>query len=351
MTAEIFGAHLVGSAPVDQPQQIFTLASERLGPHLCRLGDGEVGERDTWIRFQNARLGASPQLESKPPDPELARTLPQGYSLPPVWSLTDEALLADQIELPDLGYARAALSSYRIFRQMKEDGRIPEHMRFMVGLPSPLSVVTIYVDKQSRGEVLKAYASALLDELARILEGIPHSQLCVQWEVVFEIMMLEGHPLWSYHGADVHTGIRAQFTEMLKAVPASAEMGLHLCYGDAGHKHFLEPTDSGILTQLANLACEVVERPLDYIHIPVPRERDDQAYFEPLRDLKLTPETDLYLGLVHFTDGDEGTLARIETASNFVDRFGIATECGFGRRSPETLEALLDLHARVVAGL
>ncbi|MCP4022016.1 MAG: hypothetical protein GY729_09260, partial [Desulfobacteraceae bacterium] len=43
------------------------------------------------------------------------------------------------IELPDLGYAQAALSSYRVFRQMKERGDIPKHVRFMVGLPSPLS--------------------------------------------------------------------------------------------------------------------------------------------------------------------------------------------------------------------
>src|SRR5271170_3585457 len=37
--------------------------------------------------------------------------------------------------------------------------------------------------------------------------------------------------------------------------------------------------------------------------MPVPRERDDVAYFAPLKVLKLHPRTELYLELVHRTDG------------------------------------------------
>jgi hypothetical protein len=55
----------------------------------------------------------------------------------------------------------------------------------------------------------------------------------------------------------------------------------------------------------------------------------------------------LCLGLVHYTDGVEGTKRRLETAKRHVSRFSIATECGFGRRDPGTIPELLRIHATV----
>ncbi len=54
-----------------------------------------------------------------------------------------------------------------------------------------------------------------------------------------------------------------------------------------------------------------------------------------------------YCGLVHFTDGVEGMLKRIKAAQQFVADFGGATECGFGRRPPDTIQALLRIHSQV----
>jgi hypothetical protein len=81
--------------------------------------------------------------------------------------------------------------------------------------------------------------------------------------------------------------------------------------------------------------------------MPVPRDRADEAYFEPLRRLALAPQTELCLGLVHYTDGVAGTRRRLATAEKFVQKFSIATECGFGRRSPATIPELLRIHAEV----
>jgi hypothetical protein len=83
--------------------------------------------------------------------------------------------------------------------------------------------------------------------------------------------------------------------------------------------------------------------------MPAPRERDDEAFFAPLGNLKLHPETELYLGLVHYTDGVAGAQKRIAAAQRFVSTFGIATECGFGRRPPETVAPLMALHRDVAA--
>ncbi|MFZ0837007.1 MAG: hypothetical protein WAM77_06115 [Xanthobacteraceae bacterium] len=66
--------------------------------------------------------------------------------------------------------------------------------------------------------------------------------------------------------------------------------------------------------------------------------------------LNLRPTTELYLGLIHLTDGIQGAQRRIATADTVVNRYGVATECGFGRRPPDTILSLLDLH-RAVATL
>lgn len=84
--------------------------------------------------------------------------------------------------------------------------------------------------------------------------------------------------------------------------------------------------------------------------MPVPIERDDDAYYAPLAALKLSAGTELYLGLVHVKDGCEGTLRRMKAAKKVVPQFGIATECGISRaRTPEMARAIMQVHADVIA--
>ena len=77
----------------------------------------------------------------------------------------------------------------------------------------------------------------------------------------------------------------------------------HLCYSDMDAKHFVEPLDLGKAVELANLIVAKIKHPVSWINMPVPRDHDDDAYFLPLRDLKISPETELFLGLVHDSDG------------------------------------------------
>lgn len=58
-----------------------------------------------------------------------------------------------------------------------------------------------------------------------------------------------------------------------------------------------------------------------------------------LREVKLKADTTLALGLVQYTDGVEGTWARMTVAEKYRKEFAIATECGFGRRGPRALPA------------
>jgi hypothetical protein len=124
------------------------------------------------------------------------------------------------------------------------------------------------------------------------------------------------------------------------------ELGFHLCYGDWEGKHFVEPKDATKMVELANLIALSVGRPIAYIHMPVPVNRDDDAFFAPLRLLKLKPQTELYLGLVHAKGGVDGTLRRMNVARKYVKDFGIASECGIARaRSPEVVKDILTVSA------
>jgi len=162
--------------------------------------------------------------------------------------------------------------------------------------------------------------------------------------VAVEIGMLEG--VWK-PAFDLRPGLWSRLWRLGEAVPAGVELGFHLCYGDYGHEHFIEPRDMGVLVEVANALSTGVQRPVDWVQMPVPRARTDEAYFAPLRELKLRPETELFLGLVHYTDGVEGSRRRMEVAQRFVERFGISTECGLGRRPRDTIEPLLRMHAEL----
>jgi hypothetical protein len=101
--------------------------------------------------------------------------------------------------------------------------------------------------------------------------------------------------------------------------------------------------------RLANAVAARLGRPLTWLHLPVPLTRDDDGYFAPLGELRLPPETEMYLGLVHSHDGIGGAKRRIAAARPHLAHFGVATECGLGRRPAETIPELLRLHAAIAA--
>lgn len=332
------GVHLVGSVPVQGADEMFRLSLEHIGDHLKRLPDGEIGERDTWIRWQYAKIGGSAQVQQL--------DLENVYVPVPPYGIVDGISSADDIEFPNLGYADAAIESFSVFQELAEEGLIPASMRFQVGLPTPLSVAIFYVERSSRSLFEEAYARALKRELSRMLQKIPAEKLAIQWETVSEFGLLEG--LMDNHlEGDLLNAITDRVARLVDMVPESADAGLHLCYGDSGHKHFCEPGDAGYLAQVAAGIMAKVRRQIAWIHMSVPRERDDDDYFAPLADLAVPETTDLYLGLVHETGGKEATQRRIEAASRFVSRFSVATECGFGRRDMESIPDLMCQHAAV----
>jgi ubiquinone/menaquinone biosynthesis C-methylase UbiE len=331
------GVHLVGSVPLDSATEVFETLSAGLGDRLRRVPDGETGPRSDWIVWQYPVLSSRPQFEVAPPTQDHYRPLPK--------LRLKDGEAADQVHFPDLGYASAAQSSYRVFAHLKRDGKLPRSCRFQVSLPTPLAPVSAFIAPDSQALIEPIYEVRLLQELADILDTIPHDQLAVQWDANFEFGMLEGvFPAWF---SEIRAGIVERLLRLSRHVPSDVELGYHLCYGDTHHKHFKEPEDARKLVDVANALSSSLDRSLNWVHMPVPKICDHEAYFAPLRDLKLRPESELYLGLVHLTDGAEGTRRRIQAAASVVENFGVATECGWGRRPASTIPELIDVHHEV----
>ncbi len=335
--------HLVGSIGLDTVEEVFRSVGDLLGPHLKRVPDGEVGGRRLWISWQYPLLRASPFLQ---PDPSGAIRPTNRF---PLLTLAD-GVAPDDLHFGELGYAREARASYLDFVAARDNGTLPKTVRFQVCLPTPFAVVSSVVVPAVLPAVEAAYEQAMIAEVAALCRHIPHRDLCIQWDVCNEMVLWDGQPSAAVPAGVSHDHIIARMQRLCAAVPDDVELGLHLCYGDFGARHFVEPKDASRMVDFANALTRSIRHRLAYIHMPVPVERSDDAFHRPLRDLKLGDGTELYLGVVHAKDGVEGGKARIAVARRYAPAFGIATECGMARsRSEQTVRTLLQIHADLCA--
>jgi hypothetical protein len=333
--------HLVGSIPRDTPEQVFRTVMEHLDGHVERLPDGETGNRKGWFAPQHrALVGVDGIEEAEMPKTAGARQFPQ-------LRLTRAP---DELNIDSLGYEAHAHDSYATFVELRNEGVIPAGVRFQVCFPTPVAVVGAFVERECQRDFEPVYEAAVLRELNAICAVVPHDQLAIQWDVAIETAMLED-AMDHWLGPDVFLELTSRLARLGDAVPSDVQLGYHLCYGYYERRHFKEPADLGLLTRIANAIEQGLSRPLDWIHMPVPVNRRDAAYFEPLTELELNGG-ELFLGLVHLEDGVAGTEARIRTAQTALGStrsFGVATECGMGQYPRDALEELLRIHAAVGA--
>ncbi|MGO4679987.1 hypothetical protein [Microbacterium sp. 2MCAF23] len=344
------GALLVGSVNYDDAETTMRTAAGILGPQLRRIPDGEVGIRFHWIMFQPDVLGQAEGIERVG-----AERVPFGAGLDARPLRIGDGVDAAAMVLPPLGYAAAALASYEVFCRLREEGAIAQGVRFQVSLPTPLAVISSFFSGEDRVAIEPVYTTAIRRELAEILAAIPHEDLAIQWDVASEMGIIEraagyGKVMEAWWPGDPFDGLVQRLAALVDAVPADVEAGVHLCYGDAAEKHFFEPADAANLVRYANAVAATVDRPLTWLHLPVPIERDDDAYFAPLDALAVGESTELYLGLVHREDGPEGARRRIAAAAAHAPSFGVATECGIGRAPAGSTEGILRTHAEVAEG-
>ena len=359
--------HFVGGIPGADAEAVFRSCGPVLGDRIAALPDGETGRRRSWIAFlAQGALDQHPHLNavSRPKPVGSVENdvrgpgddwVPSGWD--DYWSFSVEPGVT-AIEFESLGYAEHALASYATFSKLQDEGVIASGVRFQVCLPLAESALRWFVQQRRDYEIIEpGYNAALQREIQTIVDAIPHDRLCIQWDVCMEVIAAE---LDDYTG-EVPLAWRLEDTpierwqtalaKMSPHIPEAVTVGLHLCYGDLGHKHMVEPKDLTRSVEMANIGVNNAGRRIDFVHMAVPRERSDDAYFAPLKDLNIGDAMP-FLGLVHHTDGEAGTRARIQAAKKVIDRFGVATECGLSRRPPgQQLDRLLEIHCDAVEAL
>lgn len=343
---------LVGSVPLESATEVLTACGTILGEKAAAFPDGETDDRSQWIVFQAYRFfHGHPQLETvRRPSPidGVDQWIPT--SLENLWDFRIRDSVTD-LRFDNLGYCTEAERSYAKFRELRAAGRLPKSSRFQVCLPFPESILVFFRDRDHLRRMLPAYCDAIEREVTKIVNAIPNEDLLIQWDVCSELLDIEGVFPWALDGSP---GPEERYLDnvarLTALIPEEVRLGFHLCYADLGHRHMKEPEDLGLCVHLANLTTAQSSRRVDFFHMPVPRGRADDAYFAPLSGLDIG-DAKVYLGLVHHTDGEVGSLARIETAKRHLASFGVATECGFGRRPPDQVTSLLELQAKLADAL
>src|SRR5947207_2325945 len=335
--------HFVGSIPLPDAEAVFRTLAEAAGPYLRRLPDGETGIRKTWIRFLQQVLAENPAIEVATDVPPFKFTQWDGKVLREIPRLRIKPGATPDPGTFKTGYAEMAIASWGLFERLQRAAVIPANVKFQVSLPTPIAPTYNNMVPADRPKLLPALTEHLIGEVEKIAEAVPNDRLALQWDVCQEVLAWEGY--YEQGPVDFRSETIDVLTRIGKAVPAAIELGYHLCYGSPADEHLVQPKDSGIMVEMANAVSAGVRRPIQYFHMPVPKDRTDDAYFAPLEKLRLHPETQLYLGLVHHNDAP-GDRARLAAARRHARVDGVATECGMARGDPARLPALLAAHVR-----
>jgi hypothetical protein len=343
------GVHFNGSVNLADAETVMREITSRIPAGVRRMTEGETGDRGNWVFFQRQKFAAMPEFEEAPV-PETGGD----YERLPVLQLAS-GVSPDDVSWPDIGYAAAYDDSFATFRRLQDEGIIASDTRLQLQFPTPIAALSM-VSPQDAQRLAPSYASALFADLHQALDTLPHDRIAVQWDVAVEIGLLTGgFPVEAPPFDTVVAGLVA----CLDQVPDDVPVGVHLCYGDFQHAHFVQPESLALQVQLLDALTASARRAPAFAAFTVPQGRSDAAYFEPLRELHADPTTELAFALVPYHPADQppGTTAEqarlIDTylgqSSGGARNWSVCTECGMGRVDHEDVPQLLDLHRDIVA--
>jgi hypothetical protein len=340
---------LVGSLPAESTEAAFRAGAEHFADLVFALPDGETGPRAAWVGYERERL-ARPNPDVVVVEETASPTgIPRHAYETPVFAIREGV---DSLRWDTWPRIDDAIASYEVFRRLRDEGAIPAGLRFQVGLPFPASALNAFKADYARDYPIAArgFEDLVARELVRLCEAIAPEDLAIQWDNAYETQDIEGVLAWTAEGAwERFAGPASRLTRL---VPEEVLVGYHLCYGTFPEWPMYEAQDMSVMVRMANHAVAEAGRPVDWLHMAGPRylRSEDERFFAPLRDLDVGA-TRVFLGIVLPIDGIPGVRRRHATASKYLDDFGVAMYCGFGRQpGAEPMETMRE-HRRVVTSL
>jgi hypothetical protein len=340
---------LVGSLPADSTDEAFRAGAELFGDLVFALPDGETGPRAAWVGYERERLTRPNPEVVVLEETESPTGIPRHAYETPVFGIRDGATALRFDSWPRID---DAIASYSRFRELRNEGTIPAGLRFQIGLPFPESAMNAFkADFASDYPVAeRAYEELVARELERLLAEVPSEDLAIQWDCAYETQDIEGVLAWTDEGG--WERFAGPVTRLTRLIPDEVLVGYHLCYGTFPEWPMYEARDYGVLVRMANFAVANSGRSVDWLHLAGPRylRSEDRSFFRPLVDLE-PGDARVFLGIVLPVDGVSGLRRRHATASRYIDDFGVAMYCGFGRqRGDDPMETMRE-HRRVVTSL
>jgi hypothetical protein len=339
---------LVGSLPADSTEAALRAGGELFGDLVFALPDGETGPRAAWVGYERERLvRPNPDVETVA-ETESPTGVPRHAYETPIFKIRDGVKELHWDSWPRID---DALESYRVFTKLRDDGVIPEHVRFQLSLPFPSSALNGFKADWAADYPIadRAFEDLVLRELDRVLAEIPAGDLALQWDVCYEVLDLEGVIAWM--GADPWERFTGPVQRLTPKIPEEVLVGYHLCYGTLPAWPMHEPHDMSLLVRMANFAVANSGRPVDWLHLAGPPylRSEDYRFFAPLAELDIG-DTRPYLGIVLPLDGASGLKRRRATASRYLREFGVAMYCGFGRQPGQDGMETMRTHRETVLG-
>jgi hypothetical protein len=337
---------LVGSLPAESTEAALRQAAGFFGDLAFALPDGETGPRAGWVSYERERLARPNPGIVVLQETESPTGLPRHAYETPVFGIrpgVTEIRFATWPRIDD------AIEGYQAFSELRDEGVIPGHLRFQVGLPFPASAMNAFkADFASDYPVAaRAFEDLVGRELARLTAAIPPGDLAIQWDMAYETQDIEGVLAWTSEGA--WERFAGPVTRLTRLIPADVLVGYHLCYGTFPEWPMYEARDMALMVRMANFAVASSGRTVDWLHLAGPRymRSEDRSFFRPLADLE-PGDARVFLGIVLPIDGEAGLRRRVATASRYLGDFGVAMYCGFGRQPGKDGTQTMREHAQVV---
>ncbi len=340
---------LVGSLPADSPEHALRAGAELFGDMVFALPDGETGAMAGWVSFERERLIRASDDIAVVSETDSPTGLPRHAYETPVFTVKPGVT---QVRFPSWPRIDVAIASYAIFSELKAAGVIPAHLRFQVGLPFPASAMNAFKHDFAADypRAAAGYEELVARELPRLFDAIAPEELAIQWDCAYETQDIEQVLAWTDEGA--WERFAGPVTRLARLIPEQTLVGYHLCYGTFPEWPMYEARDYEVLVRMANFAVRESGRTVDWLHLAGPRylRSEDRRFFRPLTDLEPGPAR-VFLGIVLPLDGSPGLRRRHQTASRYLDDFGVAMYCGFGRQPGQDGDQTMREHARVIRSL